>query len=119
MIKRRGLMRRADGYLIAPPLATPPFLTVLTGTASPLVRANWLRDRGIEHLRDDRSTAITHRGERQKEGGGHLEGGGLVTVTKLCSQLDCQGLSDGSYDERAARRLIFYTVICINQISST
>ncbi|KAK2917389.1 hypothetical protein Q8A73_004135 [Channa argus] len=31
-------------------------------TASPLVRANWLRDRGIEHLLEDRQTTITNNG---------------------------------------------------------
>lgn len=34
----------------------------MTGTAFPLVKANWLKDGEIEHLREDRNTAITDKG---------------------------------------------------------
>jgi len=47
-------------------------LTVVTGAAFPLVRANWLRDGGIERLREDRNTAITDKG-----------GGGEVSVSDV------------------------------------
>lgn len=82
-----------------------PLLTVLTGTSSLLVRANWLTDRGTEHLQEDRNTAITATVEEERRRGVSVSdlwcdlsdstrsafkrgAPWRVTLTELCNQLD-------------------------------
>lgn len=85
------------------PLNIISTLTVLTGGGFCPVKANWLQDGGIEHVREDRNTAITHK--RGREGylvmfdgiyptapGVHLNGRSPLTLTESCNQLSRSGV---------------------------